>query len=140
MQRIVVEGFPLFRGDTNGEIIWIGGGTADHSEHFTRMRIERDYCAGTHAKGLLGDLLQVVVDGELNLLAGNGLLLGKVTKFFDFLADAIDDHAPHAVSARQDVVVLALETSFSGEVAWAEPSIAGFDLLLADFPDVAAGV
>jgi len=89
---------------------------------------------------LLGDLLQIVVDGELNLLAGNRFLFGKVPKIFDFFADAVDDHAAHTVGARQDVVVLALETGFSGEVAGAKSAITGFDLLLADFANVSAGV
>ena len=140
MQRIVVKSFPFFRGNADGEIIWIGRGAADHGEDFTGAWIESDHSSGAHAEGLFGDLLQVVVDGELNLLAGNRFLLSKVAELFHFFADAVDDNAAHAVRAGQDVVVLALETGFSGEVAWTEPAIAGFDLLFADFADIPAGV
>src|SRR5580658_687892 len=121
MQRIVVKCFPFVRGKANSKIIWIRCGTADHGEHFTSARIEGNHSSRAHAERLFGDLLQVVVDGELNLFAGNGFLLGKVAELFDFLADAVDDNAAHAVGASQDVVVLALETGFSGEVARAEP-------------------
>src|SRR5580693_9326767 len=140
MQRIVVKRFPFFRGNTNGEIIWIGRGAADHREDFTSARVQSDHGSGTYAERLLGDLLQVVVDSELNLLAGNRFLLSKVAEFFHFFSDAIDDDAAHAVRAGQNVVVLALEPGFSGEVAWTEPPIACFDLLFADFADVPAGV
>src|SRR5277367_2314324 len=140
MQRIVVESFPFFRGNANGEIIWIGRGAADHGEHFARAWIESNHGSGAHAEGLFGDLLQIVVDGELNLLAGNGFLLSKVAELLDFFADTVEDNAAHAVGAGQNVIVLALEAGFSGEVAWTEAAIAGFDLLLADFADVPAGV
>jgi hypothetical protein len=55
----------------------------------------------------------------------------------DFLADAVDDDAALAVGAHQDVVVLAFQAAFAGEVARAQLAIALFDLLLADFTHVA---
>src|ERR1700721_1083390 len=105
MQRIVVKSVPFLRGNANGEIIWVGRGAADHREHFAGAWIESNHGSGAHAERLFGDLLQVVVDGELNLFAGNRFLLSKVAELFDFLADAVDDDAPHAVRAGQDVVV-----------------------------------
>src|ERR1700676_3406417 len=74
MQRVVVETLPFVGRNADGEIIGIGRGAAHHGEHFARAWIKRDHSAGPHAEGLLGDLLQVVIDGELNLLAGNGFL------------------------------------------------------------------
>src|SRR5580692_10449075 len=140
MQRVIVETLPFFRWNPDGEVVWIRRGAADHGEDFARARVESDHGARPRTERLLGDLLQIVVDGELNLLAGNRFLLGKVPKLFDFFANAVDDDAAHAVGAGQDVVVLALEAGFSGEVARAETAITGFDLLLADFADVPAGV
>src|SRR5271165_6243851 len=119
MQRIVVEGFPFVGANADGEIIWIGSGAADHREDFAGARVESDDRAGTRAEGLLGDLLQVVVDGELNLFAGDGLLLRETAEVFHFFAYAVNDDAAHAVSAGQDVVVLAFEAGFSGKVAGA---------------------
>ena len=140
MQRIVVESLPFIRRNSDGEIVGIRRGAADHGEHFAGARIESNHGAGALAERLFGDLLQVVVDGELNLFAGNGFLLSETAEIFDLLANAVDDDAAHAVGAGEDVVVLALETGFSGEISGAEAAIAGFDLLLADFADVPAGV
>ena len=66
---------------------------------------------------MLGDLLQVVVNGELNLLAGNGFLGREAV---DFFADAVDDDAAHAVGALQQIVVLAFQPRFADEVAGAQ--------------------
>ena len=88
---------------------------------------------------MLGHLLQVEVDTELNLFARNGFLFGK-PHVFHLFADTVDNHAALAVRAHQDVVVLALEAELAGKVAGAKLAIAGFDLLLADFTHVAHGV
>src|SRR5262245_22306298 len=108
-----------------------------HREHFAAARIKRDDRAFSRAQRLLGNLLQVAIDGQLNLLARNGLLAGQA---IDFLPDAIDDDTAHAVSAHQDVVVLALEPRFAAEVARAQLAVARLDLLLADFSYVSGSV
>src|SRR5271170_733407 len=118
MQRIVVERLPFVGADADGEIIWIGSGAADHREDFAGARVESDDRAGTRAEGLFGDLLQVVIDGELNLFARDGFLLRETAEVFYFFADAVVDDAAHAVGAGEDVVVLAFEAGLSGEVTW----------------------
>ncbi len=85
----------------------------------------------------LRDRLKVVVDAELNLLAGDGFLGREAV---DLFADAVDDDPAHAVGALQDVVIFALEAGFADEIAGAELAVAVFDLIFADFTDVAAGV
>ena len=127
-QFIFVELLPFFFGNANREIVWIRRWAADHGENFAGARIERDDGARARAEGLLGNRLQIVVDGQLNLFAGDGILLGKV---IDFFPDAVDDDAAHAVRAHQDVVVLTFESGFAD---------AGFDLLFTDFTDVPAGM
>ena len=88
---------------------------------------------------MFGDELQVIVNAELNLFAGDGFLLGK-PHVLHFFADAVYDHAAFAVRAHQDVVVLSLEAAFAREVAGAELAVAFFDLLLADLAHVAHGM
>src|SRR5256714_15230473 len=51
-----------------------------------------------------------------------------------------DDHAPHAVSALEQVVVLAFQPGLPGEVAGAQLAVAGFDLMLAYLADVAGSM
>src|SRR6266852_3988582 len=73
----------------------------------------------------------------MNLFAGNGFLRGQAVHF---LANAVYDHAPHAVRALEQVVVLAFQPGLPGEVAGAELAIARFNLLLADFTHVTRGM
>jgi len=71
-QFIFVELLPLFLGNANREIVWIRRWPTDHSENFAGARIERDHGAGARAEGLFGNRLQIVVNGQLNLLPGIG--------------------------------------------------------------------
>src|SRR6202166_1401030 len=137
VQRVVVKAFPYLVGNTHRKIVGIGCGAADHGKNFTTARVESNHGARARSQGLFRDLLQVVINGELNLLAGDGFLRGEAA---DFFTDAVDDDAAHAVGAHQKIVVLFFQAGFSGEVAWPEAPIAGFNLLLAYFTDVAAGV
>ncbi len=57
-----------------------------------------------------------------------------------FLADAVDDHAPQAVGAHQDIVVLPLEAGFSDDVSGTQFHVRGFHLFGAHFADVPARV
>ena len=137
MERIFVEAAPFVFRNLHREIVGIRSGAADHGQNFPGARIERHHCAGALAERLLGDLLQIVIDGERDLFAGNGLLRGEAA---DFFAHAVDDHAPHAVRAHQRIVVLLFEAGFSREVARTQLAIAIFDLLFTDFADVPAGM
>ncbi len=98
VQGIFIELPPLFFRNAHREIVGIGSRAADHGQHFAGAWIEGDDRSGPRAKRLLRDLLQVVINGQLNLLAGNGLLLGEA-HILHFLADAVDDHTAHAVGA-----------------------------------------
>ena len=128
MQRVVVELLPLLVRNANGEIIGIRSGAADHGEHFAGARIERHHRAGSCAERLLRDLLQIVVDGELNLLARNGFLLGRpvLTSLPTLLT--MTRRMPSVPV--KDIVVLALQAGFADEVAGAELAVAGFNLLV----------
>ncbi len=86
---------------------------------------------------MLGNPLQVKVDGQLDLLAGNCVLRGQGPHF---LSHTVHDNAALAVSTHQDVVVLPLEAEFAGEVTHAQLAVACFDLLLAHFTYVSRGV
>ena len=108
-----------------------------HGQDFAVARIECDDRARAVTEGLFGDLLQVIVNAELNLLAGNGFLRGEVS---DLLADAVYDDAALAVGALQQIVVLKLQAEFAGKVARPQLAVARFDLLFADFTHVAHGV
>src|SRR6202140_2505983 len=137
VQRIVVKAFPYLVRNTHRKIVGIGCGAADHGKNFTAARVESNHGARARAQRLFRDLLQVVIDGELNLFTGNSFLGGEAA---DFFSNAVDDDAAHAVGAHQKIVVLSFQAGFAGEVTGAETAITGFDLLLAYFTDVAAGV
>src|SRR2546429_3185822 len=64
------------------------------------LRVERNDRAGTRTEGLFGDELQVIVNAELNLFAGDGFLLGK-PHVLHFFADAVYDHAAFAVRSEE---------------------------------------
>src|SRR5712675_296486 len=134
---VIVELLPFLIRDANREIIGIWSRMADHSQNLAAARIERYHRAIASAQRLLRDLLQVVIDGELNLLARDSFLGRQVVHFF---ADAVHHHSPHAVRALQQIIILTLEAGFAHEVAGPEASVAGFDLLLADFAHVPARV
>ncbi len=123
-----------FPRDAHGEIVGVQRGMAGHCQDFACARVQRDYSTRARPQRLLGNLLQVVINGQLNLLARDGFLSGEAVYLF---TDAVHDHAPHAVRALKQVVVLALQAALSSEVTGAELAVARFDLLLADFTDVA---
>ncbi len=63
---------------------------------------------------LFGGNLQVKIDGELELLAGNSL---HVAERADFLAAAVDQHLARAVLAHQNIVVVLLDARHAHDVA-----------------------
>ena len=111
---IGVELRPFLVGNTDGEIVGIEGGPADHRQYFTGASVHGD--EGAFFVGEIGfcDLLQVFVNGELDRLAGNRFDI--VERAHDF-ADAIDDHAAHAVSAFNLFVVLLFESGLADDIA-----------------------
>src|SRR4029077_9130585 len=94
-------------------------------------------CARARPQRLFRDLLQVVINGELNLFTRNGFLRGEAAAFF---SAAVDHDAAHAVGTHQKIVVLFSQPRFPAKITGAETAIAGFDLLFAYFTNVNAGV
>ena len=59
--------------------------------------------------------LHVVVDGQLQVLAGNGVLGPRIA---DFAAVAVHDHVAGAVLPAQQLVVSLLDAGLAHHVAW----------------------
>ena len=78
------------------------------------LRIHRDDCAGLALQRLFGRDLQVEIDGQLELLAGNRR---HIAQRADFLAAAVDQHLPRAVLAHQNIVVVLLDARHADDVA-----------------------
>ena len=135
MFGIFVQLLPFVFGNAHREIIGIVGGLAGHRQHFARVRIHRHHRALFAGQILLGDGLQVVVDGQLDRLAGNGVGLLEPAHF---AAHAIDDHAAHAVHAHQLLVVLVFQAGLADDVAGTIAAVARFDLIRAHFAHVSA--
>src|SRR5467141_662657 len=113
---ILVEIFPVVCRDAHREVIGVQRGMAHHRQDFSGARVESDCRTRTWPQGLLGSLLEVVVDSQLDLLAGNGFLSGQTVHFF---ADAVHHHAAHTVRTLKQVVVLAFKAGLSREVSGA---------------------
>ena len=82
----------------------------------------------------LGDCLQIQVDGELQILSGNGFL---VVQHVALVAETVHFHALLAVHAHQLIVVLALDAVLADDVALVEAGELGrVQFRFADFADV----
>ena len=111
---IGIQLLPFVLRDAHGEIVGIKGGLADHRQDFAGARVHGDDGAFFIGHVGFGDGLQIVVDGQLNGFAGNGFHVVERAHHF---ADAVDDHAAHAVGAFELVVIFALQAGFSDDVA-----------------------
>ena len=78
--------------------IRIEGRAADHGQHFAIARIERHHRASPILQRQLGHRLQIQIDGELQILSGNGFL---VVQHVALVAEAVHFHAALAVHAHQ---------------------------------------
>ncbi len=134
VSRIGIELGPFRGGNAHGEIVGIESGPADHRQHFAGAPVHGDQGAGLVRQVGFGDGLQVVVDGQLDGLAGNGFHVVERAHGF---ADAVDDDAAHAVGAFELVVVFALESGFADDVAGAVVPVALLELLRGHLTDVA---
>ena len=74
MQRVIVETLPITCRDTYGEIIGVQSRMAHHGQDFSGARVQCDCRTRARAQGLLRNLLQIVIDGQLDLFARNGFL------------------------------------------------------------------
>ena len=114
MVGIIGDLFPILRLDAHRKLIGIEGGPADHGQHLAGARIERHHGPVAAIHGQLGHGLQIQVDRELNVFAGNGRL---VADNLPYLAAIVHHHLPLAVHAHERIVVLALDAEFADHIA-----------------------
>ncbi len=88
--------------------------TADHGQDFAVARVHGNDRTGLAFQRLFGSDLQIKIDGELELFAGNRL---HVAERAHFLAAAVDQHLARAVLAHQDIVVILLDPRHADDVA-----------------------
>ena len=112
--RIVVESCPFVGRNANGEIVGVKRGPAGHRQDFAGARVHGHDGAFFTGHVVVRDCLQIVVDGQLDGFARDGVFLFEAA---DFLANAIDDHTAQAVRAHQGFVVLILQAGFADDVA-----------------------
>ena len=96
--RILDELVPVVAVDADGEGVWIEAGAGDHGENFAVARIHGDDGAVARTESEFGGVLQIFVDGELEVLAGSGVLGAEIA---DFAAMAVDDDVARPVLPAQ---------------------------------------
>src|SRR5664279_3747290 len=105
---------PLIARDAHGKLIGIECRAADHREDFAVARVHRHNSPGFAFERLFGGDLQIKIDGELELFAGNR---GHVAEGAHFLATTVDQHLARAVLAHQNIVVVLLDPRHADDVA-----------------------
>ena len=116
------------------EIVGIECGPADHRQNFAGARVHGDERAFLVREIRFGDLLQILVNGQLNRLSGNRFHVVERAHHF---ADAVHDDAAHAVGAFDLIVVFLFEAGFSDDVAGAVAVGILLHVLRRHFTDVA---
>src|SRR6202000_1015615 len=98
------------------------------------MRIHGDDGAVFTIESLLCGYLKGEIDGELEILAGNGQFLAKMAQLFTV---AVHDNAPAAVFAAKQAIVGLLNTRPPDDVAGRVEGVAWIvEHLLGDLADV----
>src|SRR5262245_17090612 len=97
--RIVDEAAPIRTRNSCRKQIWIECGLADHCEHFTGARVERNARAHMLAgimlriqlsiEHVLGGTLQIKVDGGYEIVAGNRILFLQLSHL---AAETVNNH------------------------------------------------
>ena len=95
-------------------MVGVEGGAAHQRQHVAGARVKSHQGALVPFHHFLGGLLDIVVDGQPDGLARDGLL---PIQFLDLFAAAIHNHAPLAVLAHQDVVVEVFQAGLAHAVA-----------------------
>ena len=131
---IRVQPQPFFFRNANREIVGVRRRPADERQHFAAARVQRHHRALLARHGLRL-FVAIVVNRQLNSLT-RYRFLPQVAHF----CQCCSQYPAHAVRADQQIVILPLQPGLSRNVAWAIFTVAGFDLLLADFADIPAGV
>ena len=88
MVGVVDDLVPVALGEADGELVGIEGGARGHGEDLAGVRIHGDDGADLAFEGLLGGHLDIEVDGEAEVFAGDGELLAEMAELF---AMAVDD-------------------------------------------------
>ena len=117
MIGVVQQHLPVLGADAAGKQVWIERGTAHHGQHFAGSGVQSHHRATAVFHGQLSHRLQIQVDGQLQVLAGNGFL---VIQDVALVPEAVHFHAPLPVDAHQLVVVLAFDTVLADHVALME--------------------
>ncbi len=113
MVRVSDELVPVGAIDFDGKIVGVEAGTRDHGENLAVPRIHGHDRAVAVAQGEFGGALQVVVDGEPEILAGYCVLDAEITHFSP---TAVDDHLARAVLAAEQRIVGLLYACFAHHV------------------------
>ena len=118
-----------------GELVGVEGRAGDEGEDFAGVRVEGDHGADLAGHGLFGGHLDVEVDGEFEVFAGDGEGLAEVAELF---AVRVDDDVAGAVGAAEESVVGLLDAGSSDDVAGVVEGVAGVvEHGFGDFTDVA---
>ena len=124
MVGIVEDFVPVVFGEADGELVGIEGGAGDHGEDLAGVGVHGDDGADFAFEGLFGGHLDVEVDGELQVFAGDGEFLAEVSELF---AVAVDDDVAAAVGAAEKSVVGGFDAGSADDVAGRVEGVA-FDL------------
>ena len=135
MIRVGEDGVPVGLGEVDRELVGIEGGTAGEGEDLAGVGIHGDDGANLAVEGLLGGFLDVEVDGEAEVFAGDGVLFANHAELF---AVRVDEDVAGAVGAAEERVVGLLDAGAADDVAGLVEGVAGVvEHLLGDFADVA---
>ena len=115
MIGIVEQYLPIFGFDAAGKEIRIESRPADHGQHFAIARVQRHHGAAPVLERQFGHCLQIQIDGELQILSGNGFL---VIQHVALVAETVHFHAFLAIHAHQLIVVLALDAVLPDDSPW----------------------
>jgi hypothetical protein len=134
--RVIQDRRPVAVGEPDGELVGVEAGARDHGKDLAGVRVQRDDGSGLSFEGLFGRLLDVEVDGELEILSGLGEFLAEVS---DLLAVRVDDYVARAVHAAQERVVGGFDAGAADDVAGRVGGVAVVvgEHLLGDLADVA---
>jgi len=121
--------------DTGHKQVRVEARLADHGQHFTRQRVECDHRATTPGKGFFGSLLQLDIEAEHDVFAGDRVCALKYSQHatagigFDFFVTHL---------TVQLGFVETLDAGFANMVGAAVTDrIEGFKLFLVDPPHIA---
>ena len=135
MVGVVENLVPVIFGQPDRELVWIEGRPRDHGENLAGVGVHRHDSADLAVEGLFCRHLNVEVNGELQILAGNSEFLAEVAKL---LAVAVDDDVAAAVFAAEQRIVGLLDAGATYDVARRVKGVAGIvEHLLGDLTHVA---